>query len=506
MTGGRTAVLTRAKAGHLQLLGWLLRQCPGLLHPGKVLAAAARHCDLAGLQTTWEALQGAQDSRTGSSSAGSSTSSIHNLITPAELLHAAADSVTPDGAAKMEWVVATAGGSCRMRSSLAEAAVRSGDLGRLRWLRERGCPVGLFSVLESALEHADLAVAQWLVDEAGCRLPAAGSSDVGWKHLFQAAAKSPDYLAKWQWLQEHGAPSLHAADREWVSEVALAAARAGQVGAVQHLLSVFGADQVLREGREAVARAVVQSGSTETAACLREAGLEFSKAAYMSAALSGCPGLPLMQWLAREAQVSAAAMTLDELQGLLRQWPRKTPADSRGLLEAMQLLVGEAGFRDWVSNCWIIDTAMDRGDLPLVQYLLAQSLMLRRSEFTVGSAATAGCEALFEWLAQRASRSLFTPESSSFYHDAAARSDRATLTLLRRVGVRWGQMDTVARCVRSGCAVPALRWLVEQGAPLGSTQELEGAVASAVGCWGMGAEDAAWLRGVAAGTRRSGSS
>ncbi len=438
--------VSAVQAGYPQLLGWLLRHCPGLLHPGKVLAAAARHCDLAGLQTTWETLHGQEDSRTGGSSNGSSSSSskgsssssssIHNLITPAELLHAAAESATSDSVAKMEWVVATAGGSCRMRSSVAEAAARSGDLGRLRWLRERGCPVGLFSVLESALGHADLAVAQWLVDEAGCRLPAGGTSDVGWKHLFQAAAKSPDSLAKWQWLQEHGAPSLHEAGREWVAEVVLAAARAGQVGAVRHLLWVFGADQVLGEARGDVALAATQSGSVTMAACLREAGLEFSKAAYLSAALSGCLGLPLMRWLAREAGVSAAAMTLYDLQGFVSQWPSNTPADSRGLLEAVQLLVGEAGFCNWVgTNYWIILTAMDRGDLPLFHYLLALRSTVWRGKFTIESAAKSGCEALSEWLAQNAGSAFLEPESASLYLSAAARGDRATLTLLRRVGV-----------------------------------------------------------------------
>ncbi len=496
--------VSAVKAGHPQLLGWLLRHCPGLLRPGKVLAAAARHCDLAGLQTAWEALQGQQDSRPDSSSSSSSSDgdsrNMNNLITPSDVFDAAAGSATPDGVAKMEWVVAAAGGSCRVLSGAAEAAARAGDLCRLRWLQETGGLSGLLGVLESALEHADLAVAQWLVDEAGCRLPAAGGRDVSWKHLFQAAAKSPDHLAKWQWLHEQGAPPLHEADREWLAEVVLAAARAGQVGAVRHLLSVFGADRVLGEERETIARAAARSGSVAMVACLREAGLEFSHAAYVSAAASGSSGLPLMRWLAREAGVSAAALPRDRLEDLVNSWPRDTAADSRGLLEAVQLLVGEAGFCNWDSrNHWVVVCAMRWGDLAPFQYLLAQCPQFQSDRYTVGSAANAGCEAMLEWLAERAGPSLATSGSYMVYHEAAYRGDRATLIALRRLGVPWGYEDLVARAVETGCGMPVVRWLVEQGAPLGSAQELEGAVASAVKRCGLGEEEAAWLRGVAAG-------
>ncbi len=38
-----------------------------------------------------------------------------------------------------------------------QAAARSEDLGRLRWLQERGCNMGGTRVLLSALQHADLA-------------------------------------------------------------------------------------------------------------------------------------------------------------------------------------------------------------------------------------------------------------------------------------------------------------------------------------------------------------
>ncbi len=52
-----TPGVAAATEGHPQLLGWLLRRCPGLLWPQAALEAAARHCDLAGLQLAWRLLQ-----------------------------------------------------------------------------------------------------------------------------------------------------------------------------------------------------------------------------------------------------------------------------------------------------------------------------------------------------------------------------------------------------------------------------------------------------------------
>lgn len=104
------------------------------------------------------------------------------------VLGAAAESAVPDAAiAKMAWLVQQ--GGCSLTVRTAAAAARSGDLARLRWLRERGCPFDSSQVVEAALQHADLSVADWLVDEAGCPLPephaagpvasAAAASDVG---------------------------------------------------------------------------------------------------------------------------------------------------------------------------------------------------------------------------------------------------------------------------------------------------------------------------------------
>ncbi len=49
--------LVAVRAGHLHLLGWLLRRCPGLVQPEQVLGATAQHLPLAELQQTWTTLR-----------------------------------------------------------------------------------------------------------------------------------------------------------------------------------------------------------------------------------------------------------------------------------------------------------------------------------------------------------------------------------------------------------------------------------------------------------------
>ncbi len=76
------------EAGHVQLLGWLLQRCPGLLQPNRTLVAAAKHCHLDGLKAAWEALR-------------------RSCYDPdvQGMLDAAAESTTPDAVAKIEWML-----------------------------------------------------------------------------------------------------------------------------------------------------------------------------------------------------------------------------------------------------------------------------------------------------------------------------------------------------------------------------------------------------------------
>ncbi len=229
-----------ARAGHAHLLPWLVEhRCP--LDPRRTLVAAAQYCDLAGLQTACNVLRsytgtnnsssgssgtGSSDSGSGSGSGGSGSSGsttsggssgsssndagrFSTGDVDEEVLNAAAESLTPDALAKLQWlldgcragraatshcsstsnstsstssggggVVGNDGaaplsachgdGRCALTLRTAAAACRSGDLLRLQWLHARGCPVVSPMVLAAALEHAPLPVAQWLVDHLRC--------------------------------------------------------------------------------------------------------------------------------------------------------------------------------------------------------------------------------------------------------------------------------------------------------------------------------------------------
>ncbi len=505
------------KAGHPELLGWLLRHCPALLADCRdILRAAAWHCDLAGLQAVWATL-GLGD-----------YTAFPPFIDQEFLATVAASPV--DAVAKVEWVLAEGWGSCSLQESTAVAAARSGDLGRLLWLRDRGCPMDL-STLESALQHADLAVAQWIVDEAGCELPVATAQAERWRFLLFAAAKSPDGVQKLQWLRERGAPPL-GGDRytelllgsnrdssesgrdgngKLVLRLLRSAAEAGQAEVLRHLLSIAPptAMQHLVADQELI-HCAVASGSIPTAELLRQAGCTPCDAAYAVAAAAAARTdrptddghVAMIRWLAREARVPAAGTYLPVM---LQVWPNDTPADSRDLLEAVQVLVGEAGCKGWDARMALISAA-PRGELALVQYLLRQTPGCQPGWDLIMGSADSGCEALLEWLVQQHPGCMEDPVSGvSPYVSAAARGDLGTLTALRRLGVPRGAEDVVMQAGREGAGVPALQWLVEQGARVWPEDEEDRAVAWEVYLGTMEPQTAAWLRGLAAAGQGSGS-
>ncbi len=485
------------EAGHPQLLGWLLDRCPGHLKPGSVLTAAAKHCDLAGLQAAWELLGSHPVSTT-------HNGGWHPAAVASAALAAAAGSATPDAVAKMEWLMSKAG----LGPGTAAAAARSGDLGRLRWLRDRGCPMGGYGVLQSALQHADLAVAQWLVDEAGCKLPAAGSNQEWqrlpraaagtweWPNLLRAAASARGAVAKLQWLVERGAPPLHRAEYEQLAELVRVAVGAGRVDVLQHLRSLPGLtpqqDQwLLQEAFDSALTAM----RIPVFEYLRRAGMELTPAAYSRAAGS----LDVVRWLACE--VSGGPST-DDLIILILEWPWDAPSHSRDLLQAVQLLVGQVGCTDWGVQQRqaerVVYAAARRGDLALVQYLLQQLPGYQPGGKVLAAAAVGGCEALLEWLVEQHPGCMAGPWAESAYIAPAKSGQRGTLTALRRLGVPWGAEDVLVQAVEHWYPVPVLRWLVEQGAPVGDGMRLETAVALAVEQYFMRKETAALLWSVAA--------
>ncbi len=463
------------EAGHPQLLPWLLQRCPGLVRPLGVMRAAAWGCNLAGMETAWEALQDYRPS-------DSDRNSV-DVWLDTSVLEAAAQSDAPDAEDKVEWALAD---GARLYETAGCFATSSGDVGRLRWLHGRGCPMSV-DTLKCALEDADLAMARWLVDEAGVELPAAAGEEWRWKDLLVAASKGTDGVKKLQWLREQGAPHLDSA-KDLAHKLALAAVRARQVEVVRHLLSVFGADAVVRANPGALGLAATESGSVPMAECLRQAGLVFTAGAYEGAAHAG--KADMVWWLAQEAGVSAAGLDLGRFVWLWR-------GPGRLLLEMVQMLVGEAGCSRWNAE-EVLRTAARRGDLALVQYLLQQRPGHRPGWKVLVAAAEGGCEVLLEWLVGQHPGCLeLQTEGGSPYVEAARQGDLGTLAALRRLGVPWGAQDLVLQAVRREFKVSAMRWLVEHGAPVGDKVLFKWEVDN-VRYGRVGTEDAAWLRSLVA--------
>ncbi len=231
------------------------------------------------------------------------------------------------------------GAGCTPDRSTAKAAVPSGDLCRLRWLRDHGCALEGVRVLGCALQHADLAVAERLTDEAGCELPAAASG-WEWRILWTAAVRAPDGVAKLQWLGERGAPPLHEAGDDHLAKLAYLAVEAGRVDVLQHLRSLPRLTPQLDQRLLRHAFEAHYLKSVPMADYLRRAGMELTPSAYCKAA----GNLDVVRWLAREVTIRPCNYYLQDLVTL---WPRDAPSHSRVLLQAVQLMVEEAGCDGW---------------------------------------------------------------------------------------------------------------------------------------------------------------
>ncbi len=483
------------EAGHPQLLGWLLRHCPALLHPGRVLQAAAEHCDLAGLQGVWGALQG--DGARAVDWAGRPRPALDQGV-----LDAAARSRTPDGVAKLEWVLHASSGSCRLQDSTAMAAARSGDLGRLRWLRGLRYKLDFPYVLGLALEHAEMGVVRWLVDEAGCDLM--GKFQGYWDRLVVGAARSDEGVARVRWLEEQGVELLGARE-VIVTELPRIPhdVKVGHVRTLRYMLQRHSgvlSDVQKEEQSKVMVRAAVALGSVPLAEELLASGFTFDHQCYCAVGHSPDP-VAMAQWLVHEANVFAKDVGMREFLEAARCL-NGTPAGKRQLLQVVQLLVGAGAGADWRDVQGAMGRAAEQGNLGLVQYLaqhmeqLGHSLDWRR---VLTAAADSGCEALVEWVAGKPGA---LQQQPSFTFGPMARiGDFGVVSVLRRLGVPWGPFDTVAQAICISYPAPVLRWMVEQGAPMGRRESLETVAGAAVRDGELDAGTAAWLRDVAAGRR-----
>ncbi len=471
------------------MLPSLAQRCPGLLDPARTLEAAAKHCDLAGLQAAWEAV-GPRLQRGCERGGPGIRSSAHLQGVWRCMLVAAAGSSTPDALAKMERVWGMRGdvGDPSAAAHMYGAAAASGDLARMRWLRERGVGWSAPGALEAVVKHAELEIIQRM-DAEGVYLPPARDESWSKESVVSAAAAAPTgSAAKLRWLADRGAVL-------GVQDAVIRAAERGDPEAVQllveHLRACHGAAAAPPNDALVLAAA---SGSVPTARFLRQAGCGLSRSAFASASARG--HLPMVRWLA-EAGCPV------EWKSMVRAWPRDSAADGEGLLQAMRVLA-ELGLPVGdVSHLWSTALVADH-PWAVLQGLLQHTGAV--PSIAVPYVAQAGCEATLRALVATGV-DLQSTESRLvlqliWYASAAANGDLGTLNYLQRLGLPLGE-GVITAALSQGAPLPALRWLTQHGAPwtrgtlAGKLGELGAAYPSQRGCERREVE--AWLRGLLGG-------
>ncbi len=435
------------------------------------------------------------------------------------------------------------GGGVSTAADVAEVA-----LSRLQWLRDRGCPLGGRGVLAAALRlpgDAFLAVVGWLLGDARVQLwqehgggggggwgaeEGSSSSSSGeeeeeesegggdgtvqplanrpgcWERLVQEAVTPPGVELKLRWLQDRGLEVD-------VGAMEVAAQR-GSLEAVQYLHEQCD-DWPLRSE---LVSAAAQAGSIPTAAWLRGAGCPTDTRAYWSAAKHGKYGM--IRWLYEEGRCPLwedpglvrflvqnwNETALSEGQATAATWnpfPTHGVGEDAELLASVQLLVDAGCSVDFRALCM----AVDRGNLAVVR-LLHDTGECDEGRIDLDRAARPGCEALLDFLMEEG-YVVVDPMSTcdAAYAHAARWGDLATLRALRRVGVPWGEgtlmavawgdftMGATARMqmLPYGPALCVLRWMVEQGMPLG-LKEARGLLGAQRYPDASGAEVVGWLR------------
>ncbi len=467
--------------GRLGVLSWLLRRCPSMFDHQQALEVAARHRPLPQLQEVWRLLGGV----------GGGGARLDDGV-----LDAAAESHAPDAVEKMEWVLEAGSGGLRVET--AAAAARSGDLARLRWLRERGCPFDSQLILAEALQHADLPVVEWLAGEAGCPLPGPGPEDGFEVGTLVAAAAASGSVAKLRWLQARGV-ALAAPPPEADGPL-LRAAGAGQLETVRFLHQQEDGDQLLSAKLLAAA---VSSCSIETANYLLQAGCPVIPSDVWQA-LRPHTDLAMVRWLldVAHAEVSCAGFT-----ALVYWWSDKGAQGSTLLMDAVRLMAPASShppddmpdLLSYSAGVWYSATL--RGELGLLRYLHEEmDWGMDGNPIVCRVAAMGGCEAVLEWLVQGGGQGREARGWDGCYTAAAKNGDLGTLECLWRLGLRWG--EGFPRDAMRSCPLPVLRWVWAKAPPPAALvrRALKEAAAGAAGWLSVVREEViAWLQRQLAG-------
>ncbi len=470
---------TAVASGLAHLLPSLAQRCPGLLDPGATLETAARHCDLAGLQAAWQLMgQRLEDSfpqELPKMMAHLSITETMETLQPRDtatelvcwrMMTAAAGSSTPDATAKMAWVLDT----CRDQSwALTEqaevwgTAAASGDLARLRWLRERGFAWGGAEALAAVLRHADLGFILRMEGEGGYLPPADSKFRCSEAAVCAAAGSARDSAPKLRWLADRGA-------EVGTEGTVKAAAQHGNLEALQVALqrwqqqeacSPAQASAAMQYAMHCAMHCAAQSGHVPTATWLHQAGCELNDRLLWDAISHG--NLRMLRWLLEVGcPVGRGTVAL-----VVELWPNDGPADGERLVEALRLLAGSGLVARDAMDAHPLLVASRKGHPWAVWHCLQQlvttdHMSFHDREHTARAAVASGNESVVSAVLELG----WLPSPAFCYAVAAKNGDRGTLVCLQRLGLPMGELVLGAAVVQ-GAPLPALRWLVEHGAPTG---------------------------------------
>ncbi|KAG2499252.1 hypothetical protein HYH03_002831 [Edaphochlamys debaryana] len=115
---------------------------------------------------------------------------------------------------------------------------------------------------------------------------------------------------------------------------------------------------------------------------------------------------------------------------------------------------------------WGVGDAECCGSADMLRFLLERGAIEVEGPGVWRAVASNGSEADLEWLAEVGWP---RPADGEPYKAAARNGDARTLRVLRRLGLDWGPpgLGVLAAAVEHGVSLPTLRWMVEEGCPLG---------------------------------------
>ncbi|PNH07520.1 hypothetical protein TSOC_006020 [Tetrabaena socialis] len=254
---------------------------------------------------------------------------------------------------------------------------------------------------------------------------------------WERAARRPDWLPRLAWLGARGLPP----DVRAVT----AAARAGQLEGLRHILDDCGV-QVVPEQRGCVVAEAVRGGH-----------------------------LPVLRELGR------------------RGWGLGPGEAGVGSSVQQAAMLGHGGVAAWLAEgagqrlgAEVATAAAAGGSLEVLRWAVSRGCALGERAFA--AAAEWGSEEMVEWLA---ARSCPMGDDGAAYVHAARNGDLAMLACLRRLRCPWAASgDTLTRAVAQGCRLPLLRWLTAEGCPV----DWAAAARASQRGWRRDAELLGWLR------------